>query len=92
MFFGKREKKEERPLLDLVGDVGTLGTHMVACTFVGMAIGYYLDDWLGTKPWLLIIFLLAGIAAGFKNMYEQVRRMNRAEEEKNVDHRDSEQD
>jgi ATP synthase protein I len=74
MLFGKR-KKDERPLLDLMGDVGTIGMHMVASTFVGLAIGYYLDKWLGTGPWLLLFFLLVGIAAGFKNVYEQAMRM-----------------
>ncbi|GAB6177119.1 AtpZ/AtpI family protein [Desulfobaculum senezii] len=74
MLFGKR-KKDERPLLDLMGDVGTIGMHMVASTFVGLAIGYYLDEWLGTGPWLLLFFLLVGIAAGFKNVYEQAMRM-----------------
>lgn len=74
MFFGKRQK-DERPLLDLMGDVGTIGMHMVVSTFVGLAIGYYLDEWLGTKPWLLIFFLFVGIAAGFKNVYEQAMKM-----------------
>lgn len=70
-------KKKDRPLLDLMGDVGTIGTHMVACTLVGLAIGYYLDKWLDTRPAMLIIFLLVGIAAGFKNMYQQARRLQR---------------
>nr|WP_167941955.1 AtpZ/AtpI family protein [Desulfobaculum xiamenense] len=74
MFFGNR-KKNERPLLDLMGDVGTIGMHMVASTFVGLAMGYYLDKWLGTNPWFLLIFLFIGIAAGFKNVYEQAMRM-----------------
>lgn len=69
--------KKNRPLLDLMGDVGTIGTHMVACTLVGLAIGFYLDKWLDTKPAMLIIFLLVGIAAGFKNMYHQARRLQR---------------
>jgi len=79
--------KKNRPLLDLMGDVGTIGTHMVASTLVGLAIGYYLDKWLGTKPAMLIIFLLVGIAAGFKNMYEQARRLQRRVE--NPDDTDS---
>lgn len=67
--------KKSKAILDVVGDVGTLGTHMVASTFVGLAIGYFLDKWLGTKPWLLLLFLLVGIVAGFKNMYEQAMRI-----------------
>ena len=32
---------------------------------VGLLIGYYLDKWLKTDPWLLIAFLLLGIISGF---------------------------
>ncbi len=85
MLFGKKDKQVSKPLMDLMGDVGTIGTQMVASTFVGLAIGYYLDKWLGTKPILLIIFLLVGIVAGFKNMYDQVRRMQRKVEEESHD-------
>ena len=93
MIFGKREKQNSRPLLDLMGDVGTIGTHMVVSTFVGLAIGYYLDKWLDTKPIMLLIFLFVGIAAGFKNVYEQARRLqNRVDENESDDeHRDTKQ-
>ena len=93
MIFGKREKQNNRPLLDLMGDVGTIGTHLVVSTFVGLAIGYYLDKWLDTKPVMLLIFLFVGIAAGFKNVYEQARRLqNRVDEsESDDDHRDEKQ-
>jgi F0F1-type ATP synthase assembly protein I len=35
---------------------------------VGLLFGYYLDKWLGTQPWMLITFLLLGIASGFYNL------------------------
>ncbi len=35
---------------------------------VGLLFGYYLDKWLGTEPWMLITFLLLGIASGFYNL------------------------
>ena len=35
---------------------------------VGLLIGYYLDKWFGTDPWLLIIFLLLGIFSGFYSL------------------------
>jgi ATP synthase protein I len=31
---------------------------------VGLFSGYWLDRWLGTQPWLLIIFTLLGVASG----------------------------
>jgi ATP synthase protein I len=54
--------------LKILFKAGTVGIHLVLCTFIGLAMGYYLDKWLGTKPWLTIVFLLLGIAAGFKEL------------------------
>jgi ATP synthase protein I len=50
-----------------------VGIHLVTATFVGLIIGYFLDKWLGTKPILTIIFLIFGIAAGYKNMYMEIK-------------------
>ncbi|RLA79685.1 MAG: hypothetical protein DRG36_04460 [Deltaproteobacteria bacterium] len=48
---------------------------------VGVGIGYYLDRWLGTEPWFLIVFLFFGIAAGFRNLFRALRRMEKEERE-----------
>ena len=77
--------KKSKAILDVMGDVGTLGTHMVASTFVGLAIGYFLDKWLGTKPWLLLLFLLVGIVAGFKNMYSEAMKILARENKRHDD-------
>lgn len=39
---------------------------MGACVAIGWGIGYLLDKKLGTQPWLMLVFLLLGVAAGFK--------------------------
>jgi ATP synthase protein I len=43
-------------------------------TVIGLAGGYYLDRWLGTSPWLTMIGLGGGIAAGFVNLFRSVKR------------------
>ena len=43
---------------------------LFAAVVTGLLIGWLLDRWLGTKPWLLVIGLALGAAAGF---YELVR-------------------
>jgi ATP synthase protein I len=35
-----------------------LSTEMVAAVLVGTIIGYILDSWFDSKPWLIIIFFL----------------------------------
>ncbi len=62
--------------------VSAMGLHIVAGTVVGLAIGYALDSWLDTSPWLLLVFLLIGSAAGYKNMIEDARKLARQEQEK----------
>ncbi len=44
-------------------------SEMVAGILVGTGIGFLLDRFFGTKPWLLIIFMMLGMAAGFRNIY-----------------------
>ncbi|WP_031484479.1 AtpZ/AtpI family protein [Maridesulfovibrio frigidus] len=77
MFF-----KGNKEAIDLLGNAATIGTHLVCSTFVGMAIGWYLDKWLGTKPWFLLIFLLVGIGAGFKNVFDEVQKIQRKDQRK----------
>jgi ATP synthase protein I len=36
---------------------------------VGVAIGFFLDRWLGTWPWLFLVFFVLGSVAGVLNVY-----------------------
>ncbi|MDR2076408.1 MAG: AtpZ/AtpI family protein [Desulfovibrio sp.] len=54
---------------------GTIGLHLISGIAVGLFVGYMLDQWLESSPWLTMIFLGFGIAAGFKNMYADTRRL-----------------
>jgi len=76
--------RSKKPYLDLVFDAGTIGIQLVVSTFIGLAMGYYLDKWLGTKPWMLLLFLLLGIAAGFKNVYHETKKLQN-KDKKNSD-------
>lgn len=54
-----------------------LAAEMIAGVFVGGLIGWALDNWLGTKPFLLIVFLLLGIAAGLLNTVRAAQEMQK---------------
>jgi len=43
---------------------------LFACVLAGLILGWILDRWLGTKPWLLVAGLVLGAAAG---LYEFIR-------------------
>jgi len=38
---------------------------LIGGAVVGVLGGYLLDDWLGTKPWLLVGLSVVGISVGF---------------------------
>lgn len=55
-----------------------LGSEFIAAVLVGAGIGYLLDVWLSTGPWLLLVFLMVGFAAGVLNVSRSAAEMNRA--------------
>ncbi len=46
-----------------------IGVELVAALIVGVGIGLLLDHWLGTKPWMLLLFFVLGSAAGIINVF-----------------------
>lgn len=45
-----------------------VGMELVSAFAVGLGIGWLLDRWLGTAPWLMVVFILLGGAAGILNV------------------------
>ena len=60
-----------------MGSAFKLGTELVAAVGVGTIIGFILDGWFGTKPWLIIIFFFLGTAAGMLNVFRTANRMQK---------------
>jgi ATP synthase protein I len=52
----------------------SIGMLLVIATLIGAGIGYALDRWLGTSPWLMIVFLVLGMVAGFVEMLRMISR------------------
>ncbi len=60
-----------------MGNAFKLGTELVAAVGVGTIIGFILDSWFGTKPWLIIIFFFLGAAAGMLNVIKTANQMQK---------------
>ena len=60
-----------------MGSAFKLGTELVAAVAVGTIIGFILDSWFDTKPWLMIIFFFLGAAAGILNVIRVANRMQK---------------
>ena len=52
-----------------------MSTEMVAAVVVGTIIGFILDNWFGTKPWLILIFFFVGVIAGILNVIRSAKSM-----------------
>ncbi len=61
-----------------LGRAMRLGTEFIAAILVGAIAGYLLDRWLNTAPWLMLVMLLVGFAAGVLNVVRAAGDMNRA--------------
>ena len=60
-----------------MGNAFKLGTELVAAVGVGTIIGFILDNWFDTKPWLIIIFFFLGAGAGMLNVIRTANRMQK---------------
>lgn len=58
---------------------------LVVGVIMGTGCGYLLDKWLNTIPWLMIIGMFLGIAAGVKNMLRTGELMDKKRSEQNKD-------
>ena len=60
-----------------MGSAFKLSTELVSAVIVGTIIGFILDSWFGTKPWLIIVFFFLGSAAGMLNVIKVAKRMQK---------------
>ena len=66
---GNRDRKSFADNMRALGALSTVGFSFVLAIVFGAAIGYFLDKWLGTSPWLFFLFFVMGLAAGILNVY-----------------------
>lgn len=85
MLYTKTMAQNNRQLIKSLGFLSSVGISMVTATLIGLAMGYYLDKWLGTSPWLTLIFLLFGIVAGFRNIFILTERELKRQQQENSD-------
>jgi len=61
-------KRETRRTIRELAYYSSLGFSIALSIVIGLAIGVYLDRRFDSSPWLTLIFLGLGIAAGFRNI------------------------
>jgi ATP synthase protein I len=55
----------------------SLGLLLPSSIAVGLLMGYFLDKWLGTGPWLLLVFSLLGAASGLISLIRAIMKLNK---------------
>ncbi len=78
-------EEKDRNLIRMLGALSTVGLTMVFATVIGLFIGYQLDKVFGTSPWLMGIFLLLGLIAGFRNLFVHVKKSQETLDEQDKD-------
>lgn len=68
------DRKDRTVFFRELGRYSALGLEMAASVLIGVAIGYYLDKWLGTGPWLMVLWMGIGFAAGVRSLYRAALR------------------
>lgn len=52
------------------------GGSFVSSILAGTLLGYFLDQWLGTDPWLVVAGVLLGSYSGFVRMWQYTKKLN----------------
>ena len=73
----KRSKISKDLQSSKLGIAFKMSTEMVAAVVVGTIIGFILDNWFGTKPWLILIFFFIGVIAGILNVIRSAKNMQK---------------
>ena len=55
------------------------GVEVVSALVVGVGVGFFLDRWLGTWPWLFLLFFVLGSVAGVLNVYRLFNPVKRGQ-------------
>ena len=60
-----------------LGQAFKISTELVSAVLLSSIIGFILDSWFDTKPWLIIIFFFVGVIAGILNVFRTAKLMQK---------------
>ena len=64
-----------------------IGVDLISGVAFGVVVGLALDSWLDTTPWMMILLILLGTAAGIRNVIRtaalETERQNRQNKQRN---------
>jgi len=72
-----RDNSKNKGSKTSMGMAFKMSTELVSAVVVGTIIGFILDNWFGTKPWLILIFFFVGVIAGIMNVVKSAKKMQK---------------
>lgn len=72
-------KEDRKKLYKRVMRYSAVGLEMGFCVAIGVLIGYLLDRYFATAPWLTLIFLLLGVVAAFRSLFSLMKDIDKSE-------------
>jgi len=72
--YSKVSKQDKKNIVRAFGYMSQIAITMAACVLIGVLVGMGLDNWLGTAPWMVIVFSLIGCISAFKAMIDIAKK------------------
>jgi len=72
-----KKDKQHKEFANAFASFSNIGVTMAACVVVGVFLGIFLDNLLGTSPGLLLFFSLLGVGASFKALFDLAKKTNK---------------
>lgn len=63
-----------RPDFRKIAELSSLGLMLPSSIAVGLFFGTVLDRWLGTHPWMLLLFTILGVVSGIVSLLRALKR------------------
>mgnify|MGYP005846932099 CR=1 FL=1 len=76
----KSLSQDKREVVKSLLSYSTLGLEMGLCVAIGIGIGFFLDRYFQTSPVLTIIFMIFGVIAAMKTIYQLMRKLEKENE------------
>lgn len=76
----KSMSEDKREVVKSLLSYSSLGLEMGLCVAIGIGMGYFLDKFFHTSPYLTIIFMIFGVIAAMKTIYQLMKKIEKENE------------
>jgi ATP synthase protein I len=76
----KSMSEDKREIVKSLLSYSSLGLEMGLCVAIGIGIGYFLDRFFHTSPYLTIIFMIFGVIAAMKTIFQLMKKIEKENE------------